>query len=81
MQETYELEWVNCGKGACRSCPHGPYWYAYRTERGKRIRRYIGRVLPPEDQAKVQRIRRWKKLNATRWIEDNELPDLPRRQM
>lgn len=44
---TYRLEAVRCGKPNCRSCPHGPYWYAYYRE-GKRLRsRYIGRELPP----------------------------------
>ncbi|MBA2726003.1 MAG: hypothetical protein H0U53_08440 [Actinobacteria bacterium] len=43
---TYRLESVSCGKAGCRSCPHGPYWYAYFRE-GKRLRsRYIGRELP-----------------------------------
>lgn len=36
---------VKCGKAACRSCPHGPYWYAYWTEAGRRRSRYIGRLL------------------------------------
>jgi hypothetical protein len=45
---TYRLEMVRCGKSNCRSCPHGPYWYAYYRE-GKRLRsRYIGPVLPEE---------------------------------
>ena len=45
---TYRLESVRCGKPNCRSCPHGPYWYAYYRE-GKRLRsRYIGRELPAE---------------------------------
>ena len=43
---TYRLETVRCGKPGCRSCPHGPYWYAYFRE-GNRLRsRYIGRELP-----------------------------------
>lgn len=47
---TYRLESVRCGKPNCRSCPHGPYWYAYFRE-GKRLRsRYIGRELPSEVQ-------------------------------
>jgi hypothetical protein len=38
----YRLEMVRCGKLQCKSCPHGPYWYAYYRE-GKRLRsRYIG---------------------------------------
>jgi hypothetical protein len=45
---TYRLERVRCGKPNCKSCPHGPYWYAYYRE-GKRLRsRYIGPQLPAE---------------------------------
>jgi hypothetical protein len=36
---------VRCGKPACGKCPHGPYWYAYWTENGKRRSRYVGRLL------------------------------------
>jgi len=36
---------VRCGKDGCTKCPHGPYWYAYWTEDGKRRSRYIGRLL------------------------------------
>lgn len=36
---------VRCGKDGCSTCPHGPYWYAYWTEDGKRRSRYIGRLL------------------------------------
>ncbi|MGH8874725.1 MAG: hypothetical protein ACRDVM_05670 [Acidimicrobiia bacterium] len=38
-------QWVRCGKPACRSCPHGPYWYAYWREAGRRRSRYVGRLL------------------------------------
>jgi len=45
---SYRLESVKCGKPGCKSCPHGPYWYAYFRE-GKRLRsRYIGKILPQE---------------------------------
>lgn len=45
---SYRLETVKCGKPNCRSCPHGPYWYAYYRE-GKRLRStYVGRDLPDE---------------------------------
>ena len=47
---TYRLESVRCGKEGCKSCPHGPYWYAYYREDGKLRSRYIGRELP-ESQA------------------------------
>ena len=36
---------VRCGKTGCTRCPHGPYWYAYWTENGKRRSRYVGRLL------------------------------------
>lgn len=45
---TYRLESVRCGKPNCKSCPHGPYWYAYFRE-GDRLRsRYIGREFPAD---------------------------------
>ena len=56
MHETYELEKVRCGKPACKSCPHGPYWYAYHTTRkGKVVKRYVGKKLKPEDKAVIRR--------------------------
>jgi len=35
---------VKCGKQACTRCPHGPYWYAYWSEEGKRRSRYVGKL-------------------------------------
>lgn len=35
---------VKCGKDACTRCPHGPYWYAYWWESGKRRSRYVGKL-------------------------------------
>jgi hypothetical protein len=49
---TYRLESVKCGKPNCRSCPHGPYWYAYFRENNRLKSRYIGRELP-EDVKKL----------------------------
>ncbi|MCU1458562.1 MAG: hypothetical protein JWL73_2654 [Actinomycetia bacterium] len=43
---TYRLEPVRCGKEGCRSCPHGPYWYAYWREHGRLRSRYIGKDRP-----------------------------------
>ncbi len=36
---------IKCGKDSCTTCPHGPYWYAYWREDGKRRSRYLGRLL------------------------------------
>lgn len=38
-------QFVRCGKASCGACPHGPYWYAYWSEGGKRRSRYVGRLL------------------------------------
>ncbi len=35
---------VRCGKPTCTRCPHGPYWYAYWWEHGKRRSRYLGKL-------------------------------------
>ena len=35
---------VKCGKDSCTRCPHGPYWYAYWWEGGKRRSRYVGKL-------------------------------------
>jgi hypothetical protein len=42
---TYRLEHVRCGK-PCKACPHGPYWYGYRKERGKTLKKYFGKEDP-----------------------------------
>lgn len=43
MKETYRCEWVKCGKARCKSCPHGPYWYAYHRDGKKTKKRYVGK--------------------------------------
>jgi hypothetical protein len=45
---TYRREWVRCGKTHCGGCPHGPYWYAYWRQDGRRRKSYVGRHLPGE---------------------------------
>ena len=35
---------VKCGKANCTRCPHGPYWYAYWWEDGRRRSRYVGKL-------------------------------------
>jgi hypothetical protein len=49
---SYVQELVNCGKKKCRTCSggtrpgHGPYWYYYRVEAHKTVKKYIGKNLP-----------------------------------
>lgn len=43
-------QWVRCGKASCSRCPHGPYWYAYWREDGRRRSRYLGKL---DDEAGV----------------------------
>lgn len=44
-QVSMRQQMVRCGKQGCTKCPHGPYWYAYWTEEGRRRSRYVGRLL------------------------------------
>ena len=41
--ECLRSEYVKCGKKGCKSCPHGPYWYAYWWADGKTHKRYVGK--------------------------------------
>ena len=49
---TYRQQYTRCGKQRCRKCKegagHGPYWYAYWSENGRTISKYIG-IHPPTD--------------------------------
>lgn len=41
--------WVKCGSDACKSCPHGPYWYQVVRVNGRRQEQYIGKSPPQPD--------------------------------
>ena len=43
-------QWVRCGKPTCTRCPHGPYWYAYWTENGRRRTRYVGKLTEEDSE-------------------------------
>src|SRR5690242_2366619 len=49
---TYRQQYTRCGKERCRKCRegegHGPYWYAYWSDKGRTISKYIGIHLPEE---------------------------------
>ncbi len=49
---TYRQQFTRCGKDRCRKCRegegHGPYWYAYWSEKGRTVSKYIGSHLPAD---------------------------------
>ncbi|GAC1463841.1 MAG: AAA family ATPase [Ktedonobacteraceae bacterium] len=49
---TYRQQFTRCGKPRCHKCQegsgHGPYWYAYWSEKGRTVSKYIGSKLPPD---------------------------------
>src|SRR2546423_12854289 len=51
---TYRQQYTRCGKQRCKKCQqgagHGPYWYAYWSEKGRTVSKYIGVHLPNEDR-------------------------------
>ena len=52
---TYRQQFTRCGKKRCHKCRegagHGPYWYAYWSENGRTVSKYIGTYLPEHLQA------------------------------
>ena len=47
---TYSQQFRRCGNPECATCKaggHGPYWYAYWREGGRRRSRYLGKQPPP----------------------------------
>jgi predicted ATPase/DNA-binding SARP family transcriptional activator len=52
---TYRQQFTRCGKKRCHKCQegagHGPYWYAYWSENGRTVSKYIGTYLPEHLQA------------------------------
>src|SRR5437899_2673524 len=55
---TYRQQYTRCGKQRCRKCRegagHGPYWYAYWSEKGRTVSKYIGSRLPEHIEAERQ---------------------------
>ena len=55
---TYRQQYTRCGKQRCRKCRegagHGPYWYAYWSEKGRTVSKYIGTNLPEQIAAARQ---------------------------
>lgn len=42
---SFRKKMIPCGRPNCARCPHGPYWYVYWREGGRRRSRYLGRQL------------------------------------
>ena len=55
---TYRQQYTRCGKDRCRKCKegagHGPYWYAYWSENGRTVSKYIGIHLPADVEIEQQ---------------------------
>ncbi len=55
---TYRQQFTRCGKQRCRKCRegsgHGPYWYAYWSEKGRTVSKYIGVHLPKDVEGERQ---------------------------
>ena len=49
---TYQLKKIYCKNPRCKSCPHGPYWYAYYREGNRVISKYIGKGFRRVDSKK-----------------------------
>src|SRR5579875_2309300 len=70
---TYHQQVSYCGKPRCRRCSegigHGPYWYAYKVVNGRTVRTYIGKELPPEIKAALERRAGpdWQIVTETAW--------------
>jgi len=57
----YRQEFTKCNKPGCKRCErgpgHGPYWYKFRREDGRLVKKYVGKNLPRyvEDESAVQK--------------------------
>src|SRR5450755_2538599 len=59
---TYRQQHTRCGKERCRKCKegagHGPYWYAYWSEAGRTVSKYVGIHLPADVEIDRQRTKK-----------------------
>jgi DNA-binding SARP family transcriptional activator len=58
---TYRQQYTRCGKERCRKCKegagHGPYWYAYWSENGRTVSKYVGIQLPTDAESERQGVK------------------------
>jgi hypothetical protein len=50
---TIRKEYIKCGNLSCRRCNHGPYYYAYWRQEGKRYKKYLG-VYDPRNEESLE---------------------------
>jgi hypothetical protein len=48
---TIRSEYIKCGNHSCRRCSHGPYYYAYWRDQGKRFKKYLGKYDPRDRES------------------------------
>ncbi|HET7641265.1 MAG TPA: DUF6788 family protein, partial [Ktedonobacteraceae bacterium] len=70
---TYRQQYTRCGKERCRKCKdgagHGPYWYAYWSENGRTISKYVGIRLPAHVEIERQHTKKAEGAQKTSPIE------------
>ena len=69
-------EWKRCGKPGCRCARaerHGPYWYRFWSEGGRRRKQYVPRGRVP---AVAAAIARWHELRPPVWTMRQLLAEL-----
>ncbi len=66
---SYRQQFTRCGKQRCRKCQggegHGPYWYAYWSENGHTVSKYIGLHLPHTVETASQLLRQEEQRRAS----------------
>ena len=72
---TYRQQYTRCGKERCRKCKegagHGPYWYAYWSENGRTVSKYVGIQLPTDTEVGRQAAKDTKDRFATSTVGNN----------
>jgi hypothetical protein len=48
---TIRKEYIKCSNYYCRRCKHGPYYYAYWRDQGKRYKKYLGKYDPRNNES------------------------------
>ena len=78
---TYRQQYTRCGKDRCRKCKegagHGPYWYAYWSENGRTVSKYVGIHLPADVEIERQAAKDTEEKDAAESPLAKSTPTLP----